>query len=380
MKHDDKTPKYTLIKQDLMNGLRAGKFPVGGVIPSETELMQQFGASRFTVRQALAELVNEGWLRREKGRGTFFCPPADRKGTSQHTIALLSPTISTYIFPEIVRGIDEVAREAGYQLILANSNHHFREEGRALQRFKENGVSGVIVEPTMSALPNPNLEHFGSLRDAGVPLVFLDSTFPDLDVPAILLRDREGGLLATKYLLDLGHRRIGMIYKKVHQPAVNRFQGYRQALLETGLEVDPLLVRSFQEPEPRMPVGYIHTKELLDLGPQRPTAIFYYNDETAIDGYRAIWEAGLTVPDDISVVGFDDSVLAQLQPIRLTSMTHPKQEAGRLAAHLLLAQIMGTEAGRSEARVYSFQPELIVRNSCRAWSGEAAADRRQSQS
>ena len=119
------------------------------------------------------------------------------------------------------------------------------------------------------------------------------------------------------------------------------------------------------EPESRTPVGYLHTKELLDLGPKRPTAIFYYNDETAVDGYRAIWEAGLSVPEDVSVVGFDDSVLAQLQPVRLTSMTHPKQELGRLAAQLLLGQIDGSLTVTQERKVYTFQPELIIRNSCR---------------
>lgn len=366
MPNDEKMPKYTMIKQTLMDGLRAGKYPVGGVIPTEVELMQQFGVSRFTVRQALAELVNEGWLRREQGRGTFFCPAADKKESARQTIALLSPAISTYIFPEIVRGIDEVAREAGYQLILAHSNHHFREERRALQRFLDNAVRGVIVEPTMSALPNPNIEQFKTLHRSGIPLVFIDSGLPGIEAPAVLLDDVRAGYLAAKYLLDLGHRRIGMVYKKVHQPAVNRFRGYQQALAEAGIPMDPILARPFQEPEPQMPVGYIHTKELLDLGPDRPTAIIYYNDETAIDGYRAIWEAGLTVPDDISVVGCDDSALARLQPIRLTSLTHPKQEAGRLAAHMLLALI---GAAGSEVRTYTFQPELIVRSSCRPLSG-----------
>lgn len=362
MPQEDKLPKYTLIKQALMEGLRSGKYPVGGVIPSEFELMQQFGASRFTVRQALAELVNEGWLRREQGRGTFICP-APRKTVNRRTIALLSPTISTYIFPEIVRGIDEVARGAGYELTLAQSNHRFREEGRALARFRENGVDGVIVEPTMSALDNPNHQQYQALLANGIPLVFLDCALADLPAPGIVLDDEAGGYQATKYLLSLGHRRIGMVYKKVHLPAVNRYRGYARALAEAGLGPEPKLVRSFHEPEPCVPVGYIHTKELLDLGPERPTAIFYYNDETAVDGYRAIWEAGLTVPADVSVVGFDDSALARLQPISLTSLTHPKQEAGRLAAHLLLEQIDGSIA--RERKIYTFQPELVIRNSCR---------------
>ncbi|MGE5549335.1 MAG: GntR family transcriptional regulator [Bacteroidota bacterium] len=361
----DKIPKYTRVKQALMAGIRNGQYPVGGVMPSESELMQQFGVSRFTVRQALSELVNDGWLRREQGRGTFICPAPVKKAAEQRTIALLSPAITTYIFPEIVRGIDEVAQAAGYQLVLAHSNHHFRQEGRALQRLKENGVRGVIVEPTMSALPNPNLGQFQAMIDDGIPMVFMDTEVPTLQAPAIVLRDEEGGYKATKYLTDLGHRRIAMVYKEVHLPAVNRFRGYQLALADAGCVLDPLLVRPFREPEPYTPVGYLQTKELLALGPRRPTAIFYYNDETAVDGYRAIWEAGLTVPDDISVVGFDDSVLAQLQPIRLTSLTHPKQEAGRLAAHLLLGQIDGTVSNSHERKVYSFQPELVIRNSCR---------------
>ncbi len=374
---EGRVPKYAIIKQALMAGIRTSQYPVGGVMPSESELMQQFGVSRFTVRQALSELVNAGWLRREQGRGTFICPaPADR-ASSQRTLALLSPAITTYIFPEIVRGIDEVAQEAGYQLVLAHSNHRFRQEGRALQRLRENGVRGVIVEPTMSAMPNPNLDDFQQMITDGIPLVFMDAEMPTLRAPAIVLRDEEGGYTATKYLLDLGHRRVAMVYKEVHLPAVNRFRGYQRALTEVGVPIDPFLIRSFRTPEPRTPAGYLETKELLALGPRRPTAIFYYNDETAVDGYRAIWEAGLTVPDDISVVGFDDSVLAQLQPIRLTSLTHPKQDAGRLAAQLLLGQLEGSISTDHERKVYTFQPELVIRNSCRPMSGPVDAGQRQ---
>lgn len=365
MPDTDKMPKYTRVKQALMEGIRAGKYPVGGVMPSESELMQQFGVSRFTVRQALAELSNAGWLRREQGRGTFICPAPGKPGPAQKTIALLSPAITTYIFPEIVRGVDEVSQEAGYQLILANANHSFRQEGRALQRLKESKVQGVIVEPTKSALPNPNLDAFKDLAASGIPMVLVDASIPDLLVPAVVLFDEEGGYTATKYLIDLGHRRIGMVYKEVHQPAVNRFKGYARALTEAGVPIDPVLIRSFREPESRTPVGYLHTKELLSLGPRRPTAIFYYNDETAVDGFRAIWEAGLTIPNDVSVIGFDDSKLAQLQPIRLTSMTHPKLEAGKLAAQLLLGQIDGSITPGSN-KVYPFRSELVIRHSCKA--------------
>ncbi|MGE5528470.1 MAG: GntR family transcriptional regulator [Patescibacteria group bacterium] len=361
MAETGRQPKYTKIKEALMDGLRSGRYPVGGVIPTETELMQQFGASRFTVRQALTELVNEGWLRREQGRGTFFCPTPARDQGERRTIALLSPAINTYIFPEIVRGIDEIAQEAGYQLVLAHSNHSFRQEGRVLQRLKENGVRGIVVEPTMSALPNPNLDQFRALIDAGTPVVFLDAD-PGLPAPAIVLQDEEGGYTAAKYLLGLGHRRIAMVYKEVHLPAVNRYRGYQRALEEAGVPLDQALVRSFREPESKVPAGYLQTKELLALGPRRPTAIFYYNDETAVDGYRAIWEAGLSIPEDVSVVGFDDSVLAHLHPVRLTSLVHPKQDAGRLAASLLLGQIQGKIANEGR-KIYPYLPELVVRSS-----------------
>lgn len=354
-------PLYYQLKEIIKKSIREGQYKLYERIPSENQLVAKYGVSRNTVRQALTELVNEGWLFREQGKGTFCSPSSETPIHRTRTIGMISPVISNYIFPQIVRGIDDVAHARGYSIILAHTGEQFRKEAWSLKNMLERKVDGLIIEPTRSALPSPNISLFYELQEKKIPMVMLDSYIKELSPSYVKVDDVEGARQAVEYLIGLGHRRIACVYKSTHLPGVHRFQGYCKALKNLGIELDSQLVKSFPVSESERP-GYHLTKQLIALGKKRPTAIFFYNDQTAVQSFRALREIRLKVPEDISIIGFDDSEFAIVAEVPLTSVVHPKYELGKRAAEILLSFI---ENGNISPPVQEvMKPKLIIRDSC----------------
>ena len=365
MEIHSRLPKYVQVKSQLESQITGGAYQEDEIIPSESELMKTFGVSRFTIRQAIKELVRDGLLRTEQGKGTFVCQNS-RSKTAGNKIALLSMSVNTYIFPEIANGILSLIKDSDLQLILAQTEYSHEQEKQELLKLMNQNIAGLIVEQTLSAKPNPNLELFSQLKKMGIPIVQIDSKNDALDSPYVILDDELGGYLAGQYLSSLGHRKAAVVCNMNHQPAVLRMEGFLRAMKEVGVKIPEYWIKGFEYyGETGIDFGYRLTKELLAL-PDQPTAIFFFNDEQALEGCRAIWDSGLRVPEDISVVGFDDSELANFSRIQLTTLKHPQMDLGKMAASILLDVI---EEGKStpvnpEHRVV-IKPELITRDSCR---------------
>ncbi|MGE5607464.1 MAG: GntR family transcriptional regulator [Bacteroidota bacterium] len=358
-------PKYVQVKNQLARQIKAGTYLANEIIPSESELMKTFGVSRFTIREAIKELVQDGLLRTEQGKGTFVCQNTKFK-TLSNKIALLSMSVNTYIFPEIANGVLSLIKDSDYQLILAHTEYSHEQEKQELLKLINQSIAGLIVELTLSAKPNPNLELFLQLKRMGVPIVQIDSKNDDLGSPYVILDDELGGYLAGQHLLNLGHRKAAVVYNSNHQPAVLRMQGFKRAMKEAGVIIPKHWIKGFEHrQEVGIDYGYQMTEELLELS-DRPTAIFFFNDEHALEGCQAIWDRGLNIPEDISVVGFDDSELANLSRVRLTTLSHPKADLGKIAANILLDMIEnGYHTPVNPDHRIVIKPELIIRDSCR---------------
>ncbi|MFC4402679.1 GntR family transcriptional regulator [Gracilibacillus xinjiangensis] len=359
--------KYKMIKQSIKSNILEGLITPHQKIQSESQLMSKYKVSRHTVRLAIGELVNEGWLYREQGAGTFC---ADR-GVAQLTgdnfmdknIAIVTTFISEYIFPSIIRGAESYLSEWGYNVSIFNTNNQYSQEKKILSQILSSNYAGVIIEPTHSATANPNLGYYLSLEKEKVPYVMINAAYKELEPISFSLDDVKGGFLQTKHLIELGHRDIVCIYKTDDSQGRDRLKGYIKAHREYNILLNPKNIITYQtENEDHKPTHDL--KELLKGKINSPTAVVCYNDQLVMKLLDFLRGEGLKIPEDLSFVGYDDSVLAELSEVKLTSVIHPKSELGRDAAKAIIQMIQRNsliELGENRTKLY--EPELRIRHS-----------------
>ncbi|PKR84574.1 GntR family transcriptional regulator [Heyndrickxia camelliae] len=352
--------KYKQVKEQIKSWIQEGQIKPNQKIKSENELVEEFEVSRHTIRQALGELVNEGWLYREQGRGTFCKDQSHRKKQIDRTIGIITTSISDYIFPSIIRGIESYLSEKGYNLLLASTNNNTDREKKCLENILSKKLDGLIVEPTKSALYNPNLNTYFSLEKNNIPYVMINAFYSELQPASITVDDELGGFLAAEHLIKLGHKQIAGIFKSDDMQGMNRMKGFIRAHREYNVHIQPGMIISYNTEE-KNTKPQLEASRLLHLK-DRPTAFFCYNDEIAIAVLDTIRENSLKVPEDVSIVGFDDSQLSVASEVKLTTLTHPQMEMGIQAAKMIVDAIENEKITVQEQPVI-YQPQLIIRNS-----------------
>jgi GntR family transcriptional regulator of arabinose operon len=349
-------PKYHQLKEFIRDQIRRGELTPGQQLPTENILAQQFQLSRHTVRKALGDLEKEGWISREQGRGTFVTDQATNK---IGCIAVVIKSITNFIFPEIVRGMAGILSEAKFEMKMFLTGDDPELEGEYLKQILSRESDGVIIEPAQNLLPSRNLKYFREFERRRIPYLMIHSYCPELDPAYVVVDDCLGGYLATQYLLQLGHQRIAGIFNIDVKQGIDRQAGYKKALLEYGVQPLAPLIGQYQYRTEHSRFPFQFTQELLSR-PEPPTAIFCYNDLDAIRVLDAVRQAGLKVPEDISIIGYNDSSLATVSEVKLTSVKHPKTELGREAASFMVSMVKR----RIEKPKSVIVPELIIRSSC----------------
>ena len=358
---DKPVPKYLQLKDIIRGYFEDEHYQSGQKIPSENELVERFQVSRNTVRQALGELSDEGIIYKKQGLGTFFSGNLEKHNLS-YLIGVISPRISYYIYPQIIHGVDEVAHQKRYNIVLGNTYADYEKELTCLEQLLEKHIDGLLFEPVGGFQHLKEAKIFPILENLSIPIVFMDWWFDDPDISCVAVDDVEGGFRAASYLVKAGHRRIACFYPHDKLPGIRRYHGYKKALEQYGIEYENRFAKSttsFQWDEaetiPRL------VQEVLELGEHKPTAIFVFNDDGALRAYSAIREAGLSVPDDISLIGFDNSEQAASAEVPLTTLNHPKHHVGTWAAEILFEHI---EAGAQyNPRKILITPTIVERNS-----------------
>ena len=268
-----------------------------------------------------------------------------------HTIGVIVADIANPYFGALVKGVEKEARKRHYSVILLNTDEDYERESEAIQVVLEERVDGIIISPTQKETGTVK-----NLLQLGIPFVLFGRRFSDLETNYVVTDDVHGGFLATEHLISLGHRRIGMINGPIHiSSAKERFQGYREALGRYGLKQDQSLVTAGAV---TMEDGYEVAESLLNKNP-RPTAIFAFSDFVSFGVMKAIRKVGLKVPEDISVVGYDDNQFASCSETPLTTIHIPKEELGINAAKVLKEQF---DANQPIKKV-ELPVDLIVRQS-----------------
>lgn len=357
-------PKYQTILEDIKSQILSGTYKAGDKIPSEAELQEVYKVSRQTVRKAILELASEGYLRSERGSGTYVNHPYRMRAgakTVNRTIGVITTYISDYIFPSIIRGIESRLNEDHYSLLLASTNNDIAREKKALEMMLSYGVDGLIVEPTRSNLYNPNLAYYLSLIEQEIPFAMINAYYEELDVPFFCLDDVQSSYLATRELITHGHTRIGIIAKTDDLQGKLRMKGFIKALGEAKLRYQHEHVLSFDtETKPALSANL---EAYLSQHREEITALVCYNDEVGLEVVNVCRKLGIAIPEELSVIGQDNSYIAKNASIQLTTLTHPQEQMGRDAADWVIKHLQGKKD--LPAQTY-YQPVLIKGETVRA--------------
>lgn len=354
-------PKYFTLMEELKEEIISGRIQPGEKLPSENQFTVQYSLSRHTVRKALSLLEQEGYIEACHGKGTF-CSDKMRHMKKSRNIAVVTTYISDYIFPRLIQGMDNVLSEQGYSIILKNTGNSRQKEAKCLEELLQKDIDGLIIEPSKSQLSCRHPGLYENLEKYQIPYIFIQGIYTEMkDKPHILMDDARGGYLVTKYLLEQGHRRITGFFKADDIQGIQRHKGYVRALQEAGIPYDPDLVVWFHT-EDRRSKPSMMVKEMVKTG-SLPHGIVCYNDQIAVQVIESLEDCGLQVPKDISVTGYDNSLYAQ-RGTGITTIAHPQERLGEMAAELILEKINGVSEEDSKVERL-IQPELIVRGSCR---------------
>ena len=266
------------------------------------------------------------------------------------TIGVLVPEMSEGYATLVLSGVEDRLMEAGYFYFLVSHRHHPEMIARAQRLLLERAVEGMIAIDTLLGSESP------------VPTVAVSGHHEPMGVTQISLNHERAAELAMGHLVALGHRRIAFIKgQSFSSDTETRWEGIRLVAARMGLTIDPQLTAVLEGEDPTHQTGYEATQRLLSAG-KRFTALFAFNDVSAIGAVRGLREAGLRVPEDVSVVGFDDVQSAAFQNPALTTVRQPLRQMGVLAAETVLGQI-AEEAGMTAPRTMVVDPELVVRGS-----------------
>ncbi|QJQ05893.1 LacI family transcriptional regulator [Undibacterium piscinae] len=284
------------------------------------------------------------------------------KNDKTHTLGMIIPNNSNPYFAEVIQGIEDESFKLGYNIILCNSYDDPKKQAAYTRVLMEKRIDGLILVASGS---DEELNQL--LTDEGIPKVLVDREVPGVAADFIEADHEQGGYLATKYLLDLGHRDIACVSgPKTLLPSGGRVQGYWRALKEAGVTPrEEYLAHSDFTSQG----GFTAFRQLLALHP-RPTAIFASNDLMAIGGLCAAHQAGMKIPEELSVIGYDDIALASFSTPPLTTIAQPKHEIGVLTAQVMVKRIQNAELALRREKL---ETKLMVRQSTAAFNAANSA-------
>lgn len=366
----ESSSRFRDIARQLREEIASGRYGVEGRMPSEAQLVRRFGVSRPTVARALGILATEGLLERRAGSGTF-AKQGSQVGVSSKLLGLLIPGLgNTEIFQIIGGEIASLARMHDYGLVWGGSEtllpdpaNGLKQAEQLCRQFIERRVSGVFFAPyeLLKEKEDANRSLAVMLREAGIPVVLLDRDmlpFPARsDFDLVSINNLTGGYLLAEHLLKLGCKRIHFVARPLSAPTVDaRIAGVREALSRWNVPTEP---------------GWLHIGDMEDknfvrrlVGPSRPEAFVCANDHTAAMLLGVLRKSGISVPEDVRVVGFDDVKFATLVSPSLTTIQQPCREIAMTAFRAM----MDRQADATLPACHmSLSPRLVIRDSCGAY-------------
>lgn len=353
--HDNVIPLHEQLTNQVRQLILSRRWPTGFRVPSETELQRRLGISRSTIRHALRTIEIEGLIERVAGRGTFVSALRDR----DRIHSPLAFMVIDFDHPqqrELLRGAESVAREAGYPMFFCNSDFDPIEERRMLEQLKHDEVAGVLL---WMSIENGKSDFVAQLSEPDFPpITMMDRTFEGISCDYVASNNYRGTSQAIEHLVELGHEQIAFLSCGILdlQPIAERYRAYQDAMHSAGLE--PMAPWMFGAPDQEIysemalraysnkddsTVGAI--TDLLKKNAGKATAIVAINDNVALLTLKAAHRLGISIPDDLSLIGFDDVDLVSYLPTPMTTVAQDYFAMGKTAAELLIERMEGYYSG-----------------------------------
>ncbi|MBN1909086.1 MAG: GntR family transcriptional regulator [Pirellulales bacterium] len=346
--------KSVRLKRHLVAELRAGRLQAGVPLPSEPRLAEQFNVSRPTVRRALEEMVKEGLIRREQGRGTFVTDDATqrlRKDTTSFALLVYGSQIAAAV--PMLQGFEQACRKSHHNMLLFDSENDLNQQGALILRLSQMDIGGVALHPVTSE-PTP-VFHITALQDRGIPVVFCHRSVEEVHAPLLSIDHEKQGYVAGKALAENGHRRVALAFGQRAGTFMNKhIRGIRGALGQAGGSAPDEFIYCGKSAS----VDYSKSEEELREWLRQmlehespPTAIWAAVDDFAEAIYFALQRMGVRVPEDISILGCGDIQRNSTFLRRLTSVASDGAEIGRRAVEILGQMQGGLRPLRDRERV-----------------------------
>lgn len=342
-----KLPLYQQIYNHFRDQILSGVLKEGDCLPTEAELMEQFGVSRTTAKGALNALKADGYLLRRRGIGSYVAPKSKQGASSMslRQIGFVVPTeVSGDHFLQMMKGATDLLDEHGYQLVLYPFNFETFSEREAILKAKADGCDGLIYYP---AIPSPPTDLLCHLTFEHYPLVLVDKKIENIPLTCIVSDNIGGSENLTKLLIEKGYRRFAFmtIGKIVNSSVTERYLGCCKAIHNAGLPSDSLVLREiYPVAEENIHDDYFQIQKKLmslleELYEQKVQVICALNDQIALRVCQALNQLQISIPDQMAVTGFDDLDFTHFITPPLTTVRQNFPELGRVAAEKLIAQM-----------------------------------------
>ncbi len=329
---NSETALYKQVEQYVRQLIVTKKLKPDDLIPSELQLAKHFGVSRITTRKALEGLCQQNMLYRIQGKGTFVSKESVSKAQSANRIGVVFPFTSTSLCLQLLEGIEDVAKDKGYEVVLKNTNGVPEIERSIVEDIISENVLGLIILSCSN--DNEMSEFYKHITETGPPIIFVDRYINNLDCDYVVSDNFSGAYEATKYLLNNGHKNNAILIPPYRNATSvrDRIGGYKSALEDYGIEVNQnLVLRDIGDGDVDSIREFLQTIDT--------TAIFAINDHLTIDALKAIKDIKLNVPDDISVIGFDDINRLKFIDKAITLIKTPIYEMGKASCRIIIDKL-----------------------------------------
>lgn len=348
-------PKYFQLQTWLQDRIEQGYYATNEKIPTENELVKLSGLSRATVRQALRNLENDGYIIRKKRLGSFV-QKIEKKSTNIPTVGILIPDIRSGYAPILARGAEDEATKNNVSLILCNTDDMLSQAGYHIERLIKLNVSGIIYIP-VAASDQKNLKVINKLIRKKIPVVLADRGIQDSNLDFVTTNNFDGSRQITQHLINNGHERIAFLSNNLYSTERLRYDGFMSKMKEHNINQDPSI--TIRDKGAFNVNRYLNHAHQILKNKRKFTAVYAGHDRIALLFYAAAKNLGMRVPDDFSLVGYDNMPLTT---VSLTTMHQPIYEMGQESLRLIISR-MNNE--KSNIKNIILNSNLIERSSVR---------------